>query len=102
MRWASFLPFLFLAAGAAAQGLPACGPAREGQVACVANRLCACRFERGGSLAGRPDRWDWDCGILRPDCAVPPADLPPADPAAPGLMVFPQVTLPPPPRPMPR
>ena len=101
MRWPSLLSFLFVATAAAAQGLPACGPAREGQVACAANRLCACRFERAGRLTGRPDRWDWDCGILRPDCLVPPAELPMPEPP-PGLMVFPQVTLPPPLRPMPR
>lgn len=101
MRWASLLLFLFVAAGAAAQGVPACGPAREGQVACAANRLCTCRLERGGILTGRPDRWEWDCGILRPDCAPPPADLSPPDPTVPGVTVFPQV-VPPPWRPMPR
>ncbi len=65
-----------LAAGtlpAGAQGQPpACGARTEGQVACMAGRLCECRFERGGSVAGRPDRHNWDCGPLRPDCAPPP------------------------------
>ena len=76
MRLTLLLLVLLAPGTAQAQGLPACGPAREGQVACQANRLCACRFERGGSLAGRPDRWAWDCGALRPDCQPPPADLP--------------------------
>ena len=88
MRWAIPLAVLIAAAPAAGQGVPACGPAREGQVACVANRLCLCRFERGGSVAGRPDRWDWDCGILRPDCAVAPAGEPPP-PLPPDVVVVP-------------
>ena len=53
MRWALFLIVSFMAGPAAAQGVPACGPPRSGQLACVANRLCACRFERGGALAGQ-------------------------------------------------
>jgi hypothetical protein len=69
-----------------------CGPAREGQVACMAGRLCACRFERGGQLTGRGEHFAWDCGTLRPACDQPPADLPGA--AHPDIQVFPQVTLP--------
>jgi hypothetical protein len=58
---------------AQAQGqVPACGARTEGQVACMSGRLCECRFERGGTVAGRPDRHNWDCGPLRPDCAPPP------------------------------
>ncbi len=87
----------FVAGVAAAEGVPACGPARSGQVACVANRLCACRFERGGTLAGRPDRWVWDCGILRPDCTAPPAGEPPPGLDGAGILVMPSV-----PRPLPR
>lgn len=88
MRRAILPMILMLAGPAAGQGVPACVPTREGQVACVANRLCLCRFERGGSLAGRPDRWDWDCGILRPDCGVAPAgEAPP--PLPPGVLVVP-------------
>lgn len=55
-----------------------CGPANAGQVACMDGRLCRCGFERGGSIAGRADGHDWDCGALRPDC--PPLVLAP-DPA---------------------
>lgn len=79
MRWSVLLvvlPLLPTPAGAQ-QGVAACGPPRAGQVACVANRLCVCRFERGGSLAARPDRWAWDCGILRPDCSAAPAEQAP-------------------------
>jgi len=97
MRWALFLIVSFMAGPAAAQGVPACGPPRSGQLACVANRLCACRFERGGALAGQPDRWAWDCGILRPDCAAPPAGEPP-----PGLEGADVLVMPPAPRPPPR
>lgn len=69
---------LILMLGAApvrAQEPPACTAVQEGAVACLAGRLCACRFTRGGSMTGRPDRHAWDCGILRPACGaglVPP------------------------------
>ncbi|NKE43542.1 hypothetical protein HB662_02050 [Roseomonas frigidaquae] len=65
---------------AQAQDPPACTSAQEGAVACLAGRLCTCRFTRGGSMTGRPDRHAWDCGILRPACGagrVPPS-MPPA------------------------
>ena len=91
MRWAIPLVALMLAVPAAGQGVPACGPSRDGQLACVANRLCVCRFERGGSLAARPDRWDWDCSILRPDCTVAPAGEAAPAPVMPGIVVMPQV-----------
>lgn len=93
MRRVLPLLLLLVADPANAQGVPACVPARSGQLACIAGRLCACRFERGGSVAARPDRWAWDCGILRPDCQVPPAEAPEPAPM-PGLIVVPQVTLP--------
>ena len=63
---------LFLALPAAAQAPPACTRAREGQVACMAGKLCECRFERGGQLTGRPDRFAWDCGVMRPMCPPDP------------------------------
>ncbi|HYF06587.1 MAG TPA: hypothetical protein VD970_03125 [Acetobacteraceae bacterium] len=94
MRRVPALLLVLVALPAAAQEPPACGPAREGQVACQENRLCLCRFERGGSLAGRPDRWAWDCGPLRPDCAAPPADLPRAPMPVPEVIIVPQGTLP--------
>ncbi|MBU8543513.1 MULTISPECIES: hypothetical protein [Roseomonadaceae] len=58
---------------------PACTAAREGTVACIAGKLCTCGFVRGGSMTGRPDRFTWDCGILRPACGsglVPPSATP--------------------------
>lgn len=69
------LPFLVLPA--AAQEMPNCAAERAGAVACIAGKLCACGFARGGSVAGRPDGWRWDCGALRPPCgeALPPAAL---------------------------
>lgn len=71
------LAFLLLLLGmpAAAQ-VPVCSAPREGMTACFDGRLCVCRFERGGTLTGRPDGYRWDCGALRPDC-------PPASPVAP-------------------
>ncbi|WP_338665719.1 hypothetical protein VQH23_11180 [Pararoseomonas sp. SCSIO 73927] len=60
---------------------------------CLAGKACLCRFERGGSVAGRRDRFAWDCGALRPGCGAAPAELPPSS-GNEGLSVFPQVTLP--------
>jgi hypothetical protein len=73
-----WLPLIFLPALAAAQ--PACNAQREGQVACMSGRLCACRYETGGSLTGRPSAHRWDCGALRPDCRPDP--LPGSDHSA--------------------
>jgi hypothetical protein len=68
-----------------------CGPALEGQVACMSGRLCACRFERGGQLTGRGDHFAWDCGPLRPSCDLPPADLP-GGAVQPEILFAPQIT----------
>ncbi|MGX9966754.1 hypothetical protein ACVFYP_25745 [Roseomonas sp. F4] len=77
------LPLLILALHApparAEATPPACTAAREGVTACIAGKLCACRFTQGGSMTGRPDRFTWDCGILRPACGsglVPPSAAP--------------------------
>ena len=67
---------LVLALPAAAQEPSACTPAVEGQVACMAGKLCECRFERGGRLTGRGDRFAWDCGVLRPNCPPDPTISP--------------------------
>jgi len=61
-------------AGAAPAGAaepPACNAATAGVVACIADRLCRCGFERGGSLVDRPAGHRWDCGVLRPACPAP-------------------------------
>ncbi|MGG5820113.1 hypothetical protein [Falsiroseomonas sp. HW251] len=55
----------------------ACTDRRAGAVACMAGRLCACGYQRGGIVSGRPDGWRWDCGVLRPACGDPvPATAP--------------------------
>jgi hypothetical protein len=43
----------------------------------MAGKLCACGYQRGGAVSGRPDGWRWDCGILRPACgeALPPPGM---------------------------
>ncbi|WP_232478674.1 hypothetical protein [Roseomonas rosulenta] len=66
-------------APAAAQAPPACTTETEGQTACLAGKLCECRFERGGQLTGRPDRFAWDCGVMRPICPPDPT-IQPAQP----------------------
>jgi hypothetical protein len=71
------LLFLLIAFPAAAQEIPACTQDRAGAVACMAGKLCACGYQRGGAVSGRPDGWSWDCGILRPACgeALPPPGI---------------------------
>jgi hypothetical protein len=70
---------LLAAAPAVAQPPPACTPQTEGQLACMAGKMCECRFERGGQMTGRPDRFAWDCGALRPLCPPDPT-IQPAQP----------------------
>ncbi len=53
----------------------ACNGGTAGLVACVAGRLCACGFARGGTMTGLRDGYLWDCGINRPPC---PDDVVPA------------------------
>lgn len=74
----ALLLVLVVARPAAAQEIPACTQDRAGAVACMAGKLCACGYQRGGAVSGRPDGWRWDCGILRPACgeALPPAGMP--------------------------
>ena len=72
---------------AAAEAPPGCVPAREGVVACIAEKLCECRWEPGGTLTGRPPGHRWDCGALRPLCGIAPAGPPAAE--TPPLSVMP-------------
>mgnify|MGYP005843690749 CR=1 FL=1 len=57
-----------LLARAAGAQAPPCEATSVGQVACLASKLCACIFERGGTMTGRARGYRWDCGILRPGC----------------------------------
>jgi hypothetical protein len=86
---------LLLAAPAAAQ-VPVCSAPREGMTACFDGRLCACRFERGGTLTGRPDGYRWDCGALRPDCAPTSPVAPSWTPPWPNYLPPPNVFVEPP------
>ncbi len=56
------------APGSAGAQTPSCEAATVGQVACFESKLCACMFERGGTMTGRARGYRWDCGILRPGC----------------------------------
>jgi hypothetical protein len=70
------LLLLLGATPAAAQEIPACNQDRVGAVACMSGKLCACGYQRGGIVSGRPDGYRWDCGVLRPACGealAPPA-----------------------------
>lgn len=78
--------FGFITAAAAAE--PVCNAFNEGITGCFANKQCICRFDPGGSLAGRPPGYRWNCGVLRPACELPP-------PALPGVPLPPSLALPP-------
>lgn len=70
--------FLSLPSVASSQQAPQCTAESLGQVACFVNKLCECKFERGGSMTGVPDAYKWDCDIKRPSCGLgadTPADL---------------------------
>ena len=54
---------------------PMCVAANAGTVACIAERLCRCAFQRGGSMVDREAGYRWDCGPLRPNCHRPPATV---------------------------
>jgi hypothetical protein len=62
------LPF---ATPAGAQA-PACDAPAVETVACIAGRLCRCRFAASSAMTGLPEGFRWDCGILRPACGDPP------------------------------
>jgi hypothetical protein len=76
MRPIALALLLLAPLAAAAQAPPACSRAREGQLSCMAGKMCECRFERGGSMTGRPDRFAWDCGVMRPNCPPDPTVAP--------------------------
>lgn len=67
---------VMLAAAPLRAQVPGCAPELAGIVSCVADRLCRCSFERGGSMSAVPTGWRWDCGTLRPYCHRPPALAP--------------------------
>jgi hypothetical protein len=85
-----FLMLLLVAPMARAETPPPCTPAREGMLACFADKLCECRWQPGGSLTGRPAAHRWDCGVLRPPCGVVPGGSAPQA-LPPGLMLSPDI-----------
>jgi hypothetical protein len=82
---------LLFALPAAAQEPPRCDADRLGTVACIAGRLCECRFERGGQMTGLPDLFRWDCSALRPPCGegILPATPWPQGQSLPGVILLP-------------
>ncbi|BDG74570.1 hypothetical protein Rmf_44990 [Roseomonas fluvialis] len=85
------IALLLVAAPVVAQPPPQCTAETEGQAVCMAGKLCECRFERGGQMTGRPDRFAWDCGVMRPPCPPDPT-IQPAQPwtAPGGLLIVPR------------
>lgn len=80
---------LLLISPALAQTPPACAPALEGMVACFADKLCKCNYERSNAMTERPAGFRWDCGIMRPACGTVPAGPPAAE--APPIFVSPNL-----------
>lgn len=53
---------------AALANAPSCNEQSVGTLQCMAGKECECKFFRASAMAGTPDRFGWDCGILRPTC----------------------------------
>ena len=49
---------------------PRCIQERDGQQLALGGSVCECRYERGGSMIGRPPGWRWSCDILKMDESV--------------------------------
>ena len=62
-------------AAAIAQDAPMCNQQVMGQVSCMANRMCECIYDRGGSITGVPEGFRWNCGINRGRCEVEPGTI---------------------------
>ncbi len=61
-------------AGHAQEG-PMCGQQSMGQVSCMANRMCECIYDSGGSVTGVPEGFRWNCSINRASCEVEPGTI---------------------------
>ena len=64
-----------MAAAGQAQDGPMCNQQAMGQVSCMANRMCECIYDRGGSVTGVPEGFRWNCGINRGRCEVEPGTI---------------------------
>ncbi|MBN9509515.1 MAG: hypothetical protein J0I21_10445 [Alphaproteobacteria bacterium] len=65
---------------------PACKPPADGLQVCMAQQVCTCRYDPGGSLTGRVAGWRWQCSIMQMCDSTPPAGLdssPPPPPMGP-------------------
>lgn len=60
---------------ATAQEFPSCTSESWGVVACIGGKSCECTYRRESAMTGAPAGFRWDCGISRPRCDLPPADL---------------------------
>ena len=58
-----------------AQDGPMCNQAAMGQVSCMANRMCECIYDTGGSVTSVPEGFRWNCGINRGRCEVEPGTI---------------------------
>lgn len=96
MRLIWLLVLALWAVPATAQDAPVCNAVRDGVTACLAGKLCVCRFERGGQMTGRSDGFRWDCGALRPECGEAAF---PRSPEPGSVMPVPNLFLPAVPRP---
>lgn len=70
------LAALAVSAGPApGQDFPSCTAETWGVVACIGGKSCECAYRRESAMTGAPAGFRWDCGVLRPRCDLPPADL---------------------------
>ena len=79
MRWIVIAIVVLMlvpqAANAGPEPVPLmCTAETQGMLACQVNRVCECRRFRAVPSRGEQAGYRWDCSIMRPACAVPPAD----------------------------
>lgn len=49
---------------------PRCISERDGQRLALGGSVCECRYERGGTMIGKPPGWRWSCDIMKMDESV--------------------------------
>ena len=88
LPWLGLLPWPWAVGGFAVEP-PVCTAAEAGSVACIAERLCRCDDERGGSTSETLPGYRWDCGVRRPYCHRPPERPPRVEVLGDRLLIVP-------------
>lgn len=58
-----------------AQAAEQCNASNVGVTSCMSEKLCECKFFRKSEMKGTPDRFSWDCGVMRPSCGGRDVDV---------------------------